>query len=243
MTSPFIAYFDESGDHGLQSIDPTYPAFVLCGAAFKTDQYRGTELNLFSKIKFDHFGHDAVIFHSREIRKRMGAFQILNDPGRRARFMGDVATFFGASTCTLIAAGIDKLRHVRQYAYPGDPYGISLTFCLERLYAWQRDNGAANAETHCVFEARGDEEDKQLAVHFLRICGGDNNWGRLPFHMTFASKQTNMPGLQIADLAAYPIARYVIDRNAPNPAFEAIRPRFRKKWNGVIDGWGLKIFP
>lgn len=35
--SSYIAYFDESGDHGLDNIDASYPVFVLCGCVFKTD--------------------------------------------------------------------------------------------------------------------------------------------------------------------------------------------------------------
>ena len=68
-------------------------------------------------------------------------------------------------------------------------------------------------------------------------------WGQLPFRMVFANKQTNMPGLQAADLAAYPIARHVINPNAANPAYDVLVPKFRKSATGVILGWGLKIFP
>jgi hypothetical protein len=95
----------------------------------------------------------------------------------------------------------------------------------------------------CVFEKRGAAEDADLAGHFLRICSGANYWGKLPFSAVFADKQTNMPGLQIADLAAYPIARHAMDPRAPNPAFVAIEPRLRRSKGGVVQGYGLKIFP
>lgn len=42
----------------------------------------------------------------------------------------------------------------------------------------------------------------------------------------------NVVGTQLADLAAYPIARNVIDPKRPLPAFEVIRKRF---YNGP--GW------
>jgi hypothetical protein len=61
--------------------------------------------------------------------------------------------------------------------------------------------------------------------------------------MAFANKLANMPGLQIADLAAYPIARHIIAPDSANPAYDAIMPRIRKSPSGKMLGWGLKVFP
>ena len=33
-------FIDESGDHGLKNIDPSYPVFVLCGVLFSKDAYQ-----------------------------------------------------------------------------------------------------------------------------------------------------------------------------------------------------------
>lgn len=52
-----------------------------------------------------------------------------------------------------------------------------------------------------------------------------------------------MPGLQFADLAAYPIARHVIDPVKPNPAYDILKKKFRRSPQGKIEGWGLKLFP
>jgi hypothetical protein len=128
--SNYIAYFDESGDHGLAKIDGDFPVFVLCSCLFKIDRYLEADLPRFSAIKFRHFGHDAVVFHSRDIRKRIGPFQILSDADKRQRFMQDTSDFFAHTTGVVIAAGIHKGRHVQQYAYPDNPYDIALLFCL-----------------------------------------------------------------------------------------------------------------
>jgi hypothetical protein len=48
---------------------------------------------------------------------------------------------FESLTGVLIAAGIHKGKHVKQYAYPDNPYSIALLFCLERMYAWLKDAG------------------------------------------------------------------------------------------------------
>ncbi len=241
--SSYIAYFDESGDHGLVKIDPTFPVFVLCGCVFHIPTYLATDLGNFSAIKFKHFTHDAVVFHSREIRKRVGQFQILSNATVRASFMADIATYYQNSTHTIIAAGIDKSRHTKQYTRPVDPYSIALLFCLERLYGHLKDRGEEGYSVTCVFESRGEKEDGALATEFNLICAGANQWGPLPFRMIFADKKTNMPGLQIADLAAYPIARYIMNPAALNPAYTAVARRFRVSPWGKISGWGLKVFP
>lgn len=239
----YIAYFDESGDHGLLTIDPTFPIFVLCCSVFKIEDFVQQDQPALSRIKFSYFGHDAVILHSREIRKRVGAFQILTDPAVKTRFVDDISNFFRNSTCTLIAAAINKDRHLKKYRFPDDPYEISLLFCLERLYAFLADRGKQKDDLTCVFERRGRAEDATLASQFTRICAGENRWGRLPFRAVFADKQTNMIGLQIADLAAYPIARHCMNPTGPNPAYDAIEPRLRRSTGGKVDGYGLKSFP
>jgi hypothetical protein len=241
--SDYIAYFDESGDHGLQTIDAGFPVFVLCGCLFKIEHYLKRELSAFSAIKFAHFGHDAVVFHSRDIRKRIGPFQILANPAKRQEFMDHIALFFKNCSGVIVAAGIDKNRHVLQYKYPMNPYSVALLFCLERIYGYLHDGGVTGGSMTCVFEQRGKIEDDELAGQFTRICAGQNYWGELPFKMAFANKLANMPGLQIADLAAYPIARHIIAPDATNLAYDAIMPRIRKSPSGKMLGWGLKVFP
>jgi hypothetical protein len=93
MPNKYIAYFDESGDHGLETIDPDFPAFVLCGCVYKIEEYLRIEIPAFSEIKFTNFGHDAVVMHSRKIRKQLGAFKMLQNKEIRAGFMGQIAAF------------------------------------------------------------------------------------------------------------------------------------------------------
>jgi hypothetical protein len=241
--SDYVTYFDESGDHGMDNIDKSFPVFALCACFFKIEDYLTKELAAFSRIKFKHFGHDAIIFHSRDIRKRLGPFQILTNEKVRANFMGDLNAYFDGTSATLIAAGIDKIKHNKQYSDPYSPYDISLLFCLERLYACMKERGETGKTMFCVFEERGKNEDQELALLFEKICAGQNMWGKLPFRMVFASKQTNMPGLQFADLAAYPIARHVMNPNQIYQPFEILKKKFRCNGQAKIEGWGLKIFP
>jgi hypothetical protein len=58
--------------------------------------------------------------------------------------------------------------------------------------------------------------------------------------MAFKDKQQDISGLQLSDLVAYPIARYVLDPERANPAFDIVKQKFYKQG---IKRYGLKVFP
>ncbi|HSX37550.1 MAG TPA: DUF3800 domain-containing protein [Chlamydiales bacterium] len=59
--SDYIIYVDESGDHGLASIDENYPVFVLCFCSFLKRYYSEQVTPALRVLKFETFGHDMVI--------------------------------------------------------------------------------------------------------------------------------------------------------------------------------------
>lgn len=88
----------------------------------------------------------------------------------------------------------------------------------------------------------GRTEDALLLEKFGLYCER-NAWNRhLPFRAVFAAKEENISGLQVADLAAYTVARFVQTGNGDRPDWKAIEPRFRRGPKGIF-GWGLKVFP
>lgn len=242
--SDFIVYVDESGDHGLVNINPQNPVFVLAFCIFEKQVYAERVVPAVQKLKFEYFGHDAVILHSYEIRNQRNDFRVLNDRQLRERFMGSLNDLVAGTQVTLIASAIDKNRHVRRYTQPADPYAISLTFCVERLQRFLTERGQADRVTHIMVEKRGSTEDDALELAFRRICDGANMTGRMPnLEIRFMDKRHNSTGLQLADLVAYPIARHVVDPNQPNRAYDVLEPKFRRSPAGQIQGYGLKVFP
>lgn len=83
MSSGFVVYVDESGDHSLTSINPDFPVFVLAFCVFPVDVYVDRVVPLMQRIKFDFFNHDMVVFHEREIRKSLPPFDLLLRPDVR----------------------------------------------------------------------------------------------------------------------------------------------------------------
>ena len=81
---------DESGDHGLKSIDQGYPVFVLDFCLFRKDVYVTEIAPKIQAFKFKYFGHDNVILHEREIHKQRPPFAFLKSEEVRQQFMGDL---------------------------------------------------------------------------------------------------------------------------------------------------------
>lgn len=242
--SDYIVFVDESGDHGMTSIDPNYPVFVLAFCVFAKDEYARQVAPAVLRFKFEHFGHDQVILHEREIRKSLASFGFLVDAARRERFLGGLNELVRAAPFTLVASAIRKERHRERYALPANPYHVAMGFGLERVCRHLQGLGCRDGVAHLLFERRGDREDAALEAEFRRVCDGGNAMGaRLPLEIVMADKKCNSAGLQLADLIARPVGRKILDPAQPNRAFDVIRPKFRRSPDGRVLGWGLKVFP
>ena len=94
---------------------------------------------------------------------------------------------------------------------------------------------------------RGKKEDGNLISYYETFRTHGTKWltpERLNSHVTkicFRSKKSNLMGLQIADIIAYPIARYVMNPKAINLAYDVLQCNiFTDKANKRL---GLKIIP
>jgi hypothetical protein len=247
--SNFIAYVDESGDHGMVNVDPNYPVFVLSLCVFHKRHYSEKIVPALEKFKFNHFGHDLVVLHEHEIRKEKGDFKFFRNRDHKQQFMADLTTIIEASNFVLISCVIDKERLRAKEAAPPNPYHIALGFCLETLYEFLKEKGQENVTTHVAVECRGKKEDNELELEFRRICDGANKPGiALPFQVLFADKKVNSSGLQLADLVARPIGLGVLRPTQENRAFDILKRKFfcsggRKNVGQDFENWGLKIYP
>jgi hypothetical protein len=239
-----IVFVDESGDHGLHTIDPQYPVFVLAFCIFNKSHYADVVLPTITRFKFRHFGHDQVILHERDIRKDVGDFAMLREPSRKAAFMDELTDLVASLDMTVIASVIRKDHLVDRYHWPSNPYEIGLEFGLERTHLWLRGHLGAGLPTPVIIEQRGQREDDQLELEFRRVCDRRNFTGAvLNLQSRFVAKSANVPGLQVADLVARPIGRHILNPEQPNRAYEVVEQKFRRSPGGKLMGWGLKVFP
>ncbi|HUY25899.1 MAG TPA: DUF3800 domain-containing protein [Candidatus Binataceae bacterium] len=241
--SDYIIYVDESGDHSLSSIDRNYPIFVVAFSVIEKSVYSRLIAQLL-QLKFDTFGHDMVVFHEREIRKRINEFAFIRHPQSGPKFLNDLNAFVRDAPFTAIAAVIRKQALINQYKNPDNPYEVALRFCLERAYGFLKDEGQETRRTFVIAESRGSKEDRALELSFRRTCAGANSWScTFPFEIRFAHKQSNSTGMQLADLIARPIGQEILNPGSQARIYPIIQSKFRKSPNGQIEGWGLKVFP
>ena len=96
---------------------------------------------------------------------------------------------------------------------------------MDNLVDFVKKNG--ETELPMIAESRGKEEDKSLRQVFNGILAGGamtvpgRRVKKLAFTLTFQPKLKNIAGTQIADLCAYPCARYILAPQKPNTPYES----------------------
>jgi hypothetical protein len=245
MHSDYIVYVDESGDANLANPNPDYPMFVLAFCIFRKDEYVGQVSPSLQRLKFKHFGHDAVVLHERDIRKQLFPFVFLKSLEKRIEFMADLDRIITDAPMTVLAASIHKNELKARYKAPYDPYFYAVKLCVERLDRFLSTRSKPGQRTYIIFEKRGKDEDSKLELEFRRIKDGANyRSAKLPdLEIIFADKRANSAGLQIADLIARPVGLRHFRPQQPNRAFDIIEPKFDRDLHGHYRGFGLEAFP
>jgi hypothetical protein len=247
--SKYIVYVDESGDHGMQTVDDQYPLFVLAFCVFHKRHYSEQVVSALEKFKFNYFGHDQVILHENEIRKEKGAFTIFRNREQKFQFLDELTGIIEHSNFILISCVIDKRSLRKQADMDSNPYHLALGFCLEALYEFLLEKEQHEKKTFVVVECRGKKEDDDLELEFRRICDGNNRLNKsLPFEVLFSDKKAMSSGLQLADLVARPIGLNVLRPEQENRAFDVLKRKFycdggRAGVGTDYEGLGLKIYP
>lgn len=241
----YYLFLDESGDHGLKTIDENFPIFLLCGILISEENYKDIREEI-NKIKEQFWQNKEVIFHSRDIRKCNNEFQILFDLKIKEQFYKVINDLVSKNNYHIISSSIHKSAFIKKYGkLENDVYEISLSFVLERA-VFCLDSLKNCDELEIVIEKRGKKEDLKLAKHIQKITQvgtyyvSSERINKLGFKTNFLWKKENINGLQLADLIAYPIARYILKPKGIHLSFDAFKKNFYTK-NGKI--YGLKKFP
>lgn len=242
---PYIVFLDEAGDHSLELIDKDFPVFTLAMFICDSKYYNYTILPEVAQLKTDYFGHEGIVLHSRDIRKAQNNFGFLTDPKKRKDFISRINVIMKNFDYKLIASVIKKQVHKEKYGISADhPYDLSMKFCLERLLPLLEE--AQQREVYLIAESRGKKEDNNLELSFFKIISqgteyiDSTRFKQIDFKLKFISKKMNITGTQLADLVAYPIARFALNPNKTNLSYDVIS---RKFYRGKGQIKGLKIFP
>lgn len=217
MGDKYIVYVDESGEASTAAVDKAYPVFVLACCVFDVETYINEIVPGFQKLKFDWFGHDQVIFHSSDIRRRRGDFQFLADPDRERRFSLELSEFIRTADFEIYAETIAKSEVLSESGV--DLYPRAVVSSLRRIQAAGRKPGRVETDPAVVFESRGRVQDETVRKALAAM-----EW-KGPTR--FSSKASLSTGLQIADLIARPIGLNSLGRGIVNAPFELLREKLR----------------
>lgn len=241
----YIIFLDESGDHNLIKIDPQYPVFTLVGCIFEIEYYDSVAVPKIEELKAKHFGSTDIVLHSYEIRKNKDSFQSLFDQEKRRIFIEDMNILLSDLQYTIISSCIRKNDLVDMYSDPVSPYDLSFQFILERFVKFLK---VRNGQGKFSFESRDRKSNTELHNIYDSLRTGSKFVSSQEFQkyilgIEFVEKSKNMNGHQIADLIAYPISRYCLDKESKtNYGWDIIKSKFRKSGN-KIEGYGYKEFP
>lgn len=164
----------------------------------------------------------------------------------RTDFYERINNLIQGANYTIIASAVKKDTYIKTYGkLSNDVYELALSFIIERA-VFYLDSKKEDKELLIVIEKRGKKEDQKLSEHFQRLSARGTGYvssdrlQALKMSISFKDKKENINGLQLADLVAYPMARFVMEPNRANPAYELLQNKIYSK-NGKQ--YGLKVFP
>jgi hypothetical protein len=247
----YIAFLDESGSPEMnpQSIDKNFPVLTLACCVIEIEYYLNVVNPAVDRLKYEFFGHRGTILHSSEIRKRVNDFRILNNKDTNTRFINRINQLITTLDYTIIASSIHKIEHLNKYVYPKPPYDLTFEFVYEKLYFFLKNLPGGPHECFFLAESRNENQNAELRAVFNRLRTQGNRYfsadefKRYVTGLYFHPKSYNETGNQLADLIAYPISRYTLNKDAENKPFEILSNKIYKGPEGNKINFGLKIFP
>ncbi len=105
--SDYLVFVDEGGDHGLSAVNRDFPLFALAFCVFPKSAYVDEVTPALRRLKVATFGHDLVVLHEHDIRKKAVAFAMMSREPREA-FLDALSRVIEAAPFTLVAVVIDK---------------------------------------------------------------------------------------------------------------------------------------
>ena len=242
-------YIDESGDHTFKLVDDDNHRYLgLLGIWFDVDVPYRTFAQALGSLKAEVFGahpdDTAPCLHRKDIVERRGVFSRLRNPDLNRRFDEGLRQVIRDAQFHMACVVIDKASHrTKTYRELFHPYHYCMAALLERYAGWLKVSGA---QGDVMAESRGRIEDQELAIAFESTLGkGTRFHSPQEFEHVLTSKKIKLkkkehaiPGLELADLLAYPFKREMVaERRGEEPPKDfssAVLDEARPKMNCQI---------
>lgn len=242
----FRLYVDESGDHTFNlTEDDNHRYLGLLGVWFDSEAPYREFARALGELKKEIFGwhpdDPPICFHRSDIVKRKNIFVRLRDTETNKRFEGGLLKLIGDAQFCMTCVVLDKAAYrAKPYREPLHPYHYCIAALLERYAGWLSQTGA---EGDVIAESRGRNEDQELLEAFeVTLQKGTRFHDPQGFQQVLTStkiklkkKEHAVPGLELADLLAYPIKREMVTERRgerpPNDFGSALLDAARPKMN------------
>lgn len=245
----YILSIDENGTPNLNNITEDNKWFTLTGILLDKEQFVSLRDEI-SRVKFKYwkdglFKKKRIVFHSREIRKKIGPFnpKIV----KLEELTSDLHLSMKNLEYQVFTSSIDKLEHTSRYLYPYPVYDFCLEFVLERYAMYLENYGKKGI---IVMESRGRRENKALLSSAVRILeNGNRYYGSEKFKnilgIYFNPKRTDdnklsYPQIEFSDLVGYEIYDYIRSGKKSSLFLEIEKSIYNYPRHS---GYGMKIFP
>lgn len=249
----YYLFLDECGSHVTGNIDAKFPLFCLSGIIVSSEEYEAFDVT-WKAWKTKHLGGPDIISHEPDLRANSRGFR-REDPNERATLLNSLDEVLSSLNFSCIAAVVDlgefqRLHpdsHVDDYL-PRSCYLMAINFVMERFVHFLQQSG--DAKGHVFAESRGLKEDALVHAEFIGlhlkgtqfVSESDFRYQLRPF-IEFYRKSRNNSGLQIADLAARPLADIVKNPGSSPSRWDVFRNKLYDGNKGCPHKYGLKVFP
>lgn len=241
-----VLFLDESGDHNLAVIDPSYPLFVLGGVIVEQRYAEGPLEETLQDFKRRLFGRDDLILHTADITRNRNGFERLKEREFRKTFYRELNALLRGIPFQVVACVIRKDDHLRRYGVAAlDPYMLSLDVLVERFCM---EIGNVSSGGVIVAERRDATLDRELDIAWLNLKVQGTHYIKARdiedriVGLNLRPKTVNIAGLQLADMVVTPIGRKVLGKTIKED-YRLIEEKFRCSRTGQVEGYGLVVLP
>ncbi|OHA19565.1 MAG: hypothetical protein A3C08_02680 [Candidatus Taylorbacteria bacterium RIFCSPHIGHO2_02_FULL_47_18] len=198
-------FIDESGTGN--PLDLTSDIYILSGCVIKKSDCQDVKIRA-DQIKFKYWNKTNIMFHSREIGRRDGAFSILKDETLSKQFLADLESFLADQKFKMLFVVVDKAKAKNAgwnevKVYKDTTLHLVRNFLLALL--------ATNSKGEIIIESATATKDIYLlqAVGYFLASGIESikiDYQKIQTLLTsisFVTKHNNDIEEQIADLFCY----------------------------------------
>jgi len=247
----YLMYIDESGDTvPLSSKGKKF--LVLTGCVIQEEDIQKIETSL-REIKQKYYQNHDIEIKSNFLRYANPDLTEssplkLNSKQKYDELEAEVNIFLQSIPVVLFSIVINKEKYWEQYPAQ-NPYDIAYIFLLERFQKYLESKKALGIS---IIDPREGQVEKHFMGEELDRIHNKMRWEESKFwtkcprvvEKLLFSQSDKTIGIQIADLFCYPIFNVFEYGNKEYWRYkEQSFPKLHRSPNGILEGWGLKVFP